>query len=243
MALELHLPDLPDVPIALGPVPAWRPPRAPTPWYQRLRDLAGTYLPLLLMLLLALGTWWLVRNTPLAESPGEPGPVRSEPDYTMRNFVVERFDKNGRLKARVQGEQLRHYADSDRIEIDQARVRAVSEDGGVTLAQARRAITNGDGSEVQLLGDARVTRSGPQGEPIEFRGEFLHAFLNTERVRSHLPVSVYRDGSEFHAAGMEYDHLSGLLRLQGHIRARLLPSKNPVSAPRPPAEGGSGKTP
>jgi lipopolysaccharide export system protein LptC len=137
---------------------------------------------------------------------------------------------------------LRHYADTDRIEIDQARVRAVAADGRATLAQARRAITNGDGSELQLLGDARINTTGPRDEPIEFRGEFLHAFLNTERVRSHLPVLVVRDGSEFRAAGMDYDHLTGLLQLQGQMRALLLPSngaaRSPKATPTTPAKKG-----
>lgn len=234
MSIELHLPDLPDVPISLGPVlqaPLAR--RAPWPWHQRARDMLATYLPLLLMGVLALGTWWLVKNTPSAQAPRDAAAPRAEPDYTMQNFVVERFDKDGRLKARIQGEQLRHYADTDRIEIDQARVRAVAADGRATLAQARRAITNGDGSELQLLGDARIDSTGPRGEPIGFRGEFLHAFLNTERVRSHLPVLVVRDGSEFRAAGMDYDHLTGLLQLQGKMRALLQPSTGAAQPLKP----------
>lgn len=223
MTLELHLPDLPDVPISVGPEPraASRP---PSPWHQRVRELLATYLPLLLMLTLALGTWWLVRNTPKADAVPDAAAPPGEPDYTMDRFVVERFDKEGRLVARIQGEHMRHYVDPDRVEVDQARVRVVAADGRVTLAQGRRAITNGDGSELQLLGDAQVTGRGPRGETIEFRGEFLHAFLNTERVRSHLPVVITRDGGEFHAAGMDYDHLSGLLQLQGQMRAQLLPS-------------------
>jgi lipopolysaccharide export system protein LptC len=241
MALELHLPDLTEGSIALGPVPARSlPPRPRLSWRQRLRELLATYLPLVLMLLLALGTWWLVKNTPPADGPREAGAPRQEPDYTMQNFVVERFDKDGRLKVRVQGEQLRHYADRDLIEIDQARVRAVSEEGRVTLARAQRAVTNGDGSEVQLIGDARVDSIGPRGEPVQFRGEFLHVFVNTERVRSHLPVLVVRDGSEFRAAGMDYDHLSGLLKLQGKIRAQLLPQQRAPSrgaAASPPSKG------
>jgi len=234
MALELHLPDLPDVPIALGPVArGGQPPRPPRPWHRGLRELLGTYLPLVLMLLLALGTWWLARNTPGADEPAPVAAARAEPDYTMQEFVVERFGKDGRLKARLQGEQLRHYTDAERIEIDRARVRAVLDDGRVLLAQARRAITNGDGSELQLLGDARVTSTGPKGEPIEFRGEFLHAFLNTERVRSHLPVKVFSEGSEFQAAGMDYDHLSGLLQLQGRMRAVLQPRGAGAAAKAP----------
>ena len=225
MALPLHLPDLSDGTVALGALPPRAlPPRAPLPWHQRARQLLATYLPLLLMGLLALGTWWLVKNTPGPDAPAEAPLSREEPDYTMDHFVVERFDKDGRLKLRLQGERLRHFADTDIIEIDEAQVRAVAEDGRVTLARSRRAVANGDGSEVQLIGDARVDSRGPRGEPIQFRGEFLHAFLNTERVRSHLPVVVTSNGSEFHAAGMDYDHLTGQLQLQGKMRALLQPS-------------------
>ena len=234
MALELHLPDLTEGSIALGPLPPrGLPPRPRLAWHQRLRELLTTYLPLLLMLLLALGTWWLVKNTPQADAPREAGGPRQEPDYTMQNFVVERFDKDGRLKVRLQGDQLRHYADRDLIEIDQARVRAVSDDRRATLARARRAVTNGDASEVQLIGDAQVDSTGPRGEPVQFRGEFLHVFVHTERVRSHLPVVVTRDGSEIRAAGMDYDHLSGQLQLQGKMRALLLPQARPPSSKSP----------
>jgi len=226
MALELHLPDLGEGPLALGPVPQRALlPRAPLPWHQRARELLATYLPLLLMGVLALGTWWLVKNTPVAEGPKVSALPREEPDYTMERFVVERFDKDGRLKLRLQGERLRHYAATDIIEVDDARLRAVAADGRVTLAQARRAVANGDGSEVQLIGNARVDSTGPGGEPILFRGEFLHAFLATEQLRSHLPVLVQREGSEFRAAGMEYDHLSGQLQLQGKMSALLQPSR------------------
>jgi lipopolysaccharide export system protein LptC len=233
MALELHLPDLEDSPITLGPVAQRATPvRAALPWHQRLREMLTTYLPVLLMLLLALGTWWLVRNTPSDDGPAEPRAPLQEPDYTMRNFVVERFDKDGRLKVRVQGEQLRHFADTNTIEVDAARVHAVSAGGRVTLAQARRALANGNGTEVQLLGDARVDSTGPKGEPIAFRGEFLHAFLDTERLRSHLPVTVTRDASQFRAAAMDYDHLSGLLQLKGKMSAVLQPSRPAAGGPR-----------
>lgn len=235
MALPLSLPDLDDSALSLRPLPSL-PSRPPQAWHQRAREVLVTYLPLLLMLMLALGTWWLVKNTPGPSAPAPAPAARDEPDYMMEGFVVERFDKLGRLKLQLRGRQLRHYAASDIMEVDGPRLRAVAEDGRVTLAQARRAVANGDGSEVQLIGDAKVDSTGPRGEPVQFRGEFLHAFANTERLRSHLPVSVTSGGSEFHAAGMDYDHLSGKLQLQGKIRARLLPS-NGAKAPAASAPG------
>lgn len=227
MSVELHLPDLPEVPISLGP-PAGAPARAPMPWHLRLRDALSSYLPLLLMALLALATWWLVKNSPRLAAPAIERPVSSEPDYIMTAFSMERFDATGRLKIRIEGERLRHFPDTDRVEIDQARIRAYAKDGRVTLATAARALGNGDGSEMQLLGGAEVTAEDAAGQPLVMRGEFLHAFLVTEQIRSHLPVLVSQGGTSLRAAAMDYDHAARRLELKGPIRAELAPK-----APRP----------
>ena len=222
MSVELHLPDLPEVPISLGPA-APGPARQPVPWHLRLRDALSSYLPLLLMALLALATWWLVKNSPRPEAARPVAAVSSEPDYTMTQFAVERFDASGRLKLRIEGAQLRHFPDTDRIEIEGAQIRAYAPDGRVTLATAKRALGNGDGSEIQLLGGAEVTAQDGSGAPLVMKGEFLHAFLVTERVKTHLPVTVRQGGSEFRAAGLEYDHAARRLDLKGPLRAVLSP--------------------
>lgn len=222
MAVELHLPDLPEVPISLGPVAGpRRSPQRRQPWHLRLRDLLSTYLPLLLMALLALGTWWLVNNTPTLFPAPTATELRREPDYRMSQFAIERFDRSGRLRVRVEGDELRHYPDTDRYEIDRARIRALAPDGQETLAVAQRALANSDISEVQLVGGAQVTSTGPQGQPLVMRSEFLHAFLNTERVLTHLPVQVNDGSNDLRAAGLAYDHRRRLLELQGRLQVVL----------------------
>ena len=224
MPVELHLPDLPEIPVVLGPPRGGGPPRLPTPWHVRLRETVSSYLPLLLMAFLALSTWWLVKHTPRADAPAGPAALRKEPDYTMSNFALQRFDRDGGLSVRIDGRQMRHFPDLDRIEVDGVRLQSWAQNGRVTRASARRAISNGDASELQLQGDATVVSAGfdaaggAPDEPIEFRGEFLHAFVATERVLSHLPVQVLRGGNDIHAAGLDYDHLAGRLELQGPVR-------------------------
>jgi len=193
-------------------------------WVRRLADAVSAYLPVLLMALLALGTWWLVKNTPLPSEDAVAGPLRHVPDYTMTNFTVQRFAADGSLGSQIEGDVLRHYPDTDTLEIDNPRIRANAPGGGLTLASARQALSNGDGSEVQLRGAARVWRQ-PAGqapgsaEVLEFRGEFLHAFLNTEQLRSHLPVVVTRGGTELRADAMDYNHLDRVVELKGRVRA------------------------
>ena len=199
-------------------------PVAAAPWYWRLLDLASAYLPLVMMALLAGGTWWLVRNAPSLDVREAAVPARHEPDYRMSRFMVQRFGADGTLKTQIEGDQLRHYPDDDTLEIDIARIRTVGTDGTVTFATARRALANGDGSEVQLLGDAHVFRPASGKEAaLDFRSEFLHAFRFVEQVRSHLPVVVTQGGNVVHAEGMEYDNLARVVTLQGRSRASFAP--------------------
>jgi lipopolysaccharide export system protein LptC len=228
----VSLPDplSPDDPLPAAPATPV-PPHGRQPWPWRLRQWLSGYLPLVLMLLLALATWWLVKNAPRPESPQGPVIPRHVPDYTMQHFTVERFAPDGHLRVRIEGEQMRHYPDTDTIEIDTVRIHAVGDDGRVTEATARRALSNGDASEVQLLGGAHVISQQPGSgtPPIEFEGEFLEAFLRTERVRSTLPVLVRQGGSVVQAQGLDYDNLNQTGRLSGRVSARFAPA--PRSAP------------
>lgn len=201
-------------------------PVAAVSWPWRLLDLSTAYLPLVMMGVLAAGTWWLVRNAPTTEVRPAAVAPRHEPDYLMKNFVVQRFGVDGALRTQIEGDQLRHYPDDDTVEVDTARIRAVATDGTVTLATARRAIANGDGSELQLLGDARVLRpASGKAQAIEFRSEFLHAFRNIEQLRSHLPVVMTQGASVVRAQGMQYDNLARVVDLKGRSSATFDPPK------------------
>jgi len=186
--------------------------------------LVSAYLPLLLMALLALGTWWLVKNTPSLSDTLEHAVLRHEPDYEMHQFTVQRFKRDGLLRAQVEGDVLRHYPDTDTLEIDNVRLRATGPDGRVTLATARHAIANGAGTEVQLLGGAEVTREAVGNEDaVNFRGEFLHVFLDTERVRSHLPVTVVKGGTRVTADSMDYSNPERLIQFGGRMHGSFEP--------------------
>ncbi len=243
-ARGLHLPDLPEVSVLIGSVsdgldvaqgaePTPRPARG-----YRLRQALSSYLPLLLMGLLAVSTGWLVKNTPQIPGPMAAGPVRQDPDYTMTGFSISRFDPQGREVLRIAGDLLRHYPATDQLDIEGVRIHAIAPDGRVTDASARRALANGDGSEVQLLGGARVTSQVEGADTLEMEGEFLHAFTRFERLRSHLPVRVRHGGAETHAGGLDYDHLARQLQFLGPVRTTLRPGRHAgeLSAAPPPKE-------
>jgi lipopolysaccharide export system protein LptC len=99
----------------------------------------------------------------------------------------------------------------------------------LVTSTGNRALSNGDASEVQLMGNARVVREaaldakGNALPRMEFQGEFLHAYVNEERVKSHKPVVLTRGGDQFTGDTFAYDNMSGIADLKGRVRGVMVP--------------------
>jgi len=190
------------------------------------------YFPLISMGLLALGTYWLVRSTPPVSGPVVQRVARHEPDYFMQDFSVRTFDATGRVRTEVLGAKARHYPDTLWLEIDSIRIRSFDEQGRMTTATAERGLTNEDSSEVQLIGNAVIVREADASKAaraaprMEYRGEFLHAFMNTERIQSHKPVELLRGKDRFTADRMEFDNVEQVMQLSGRVKGTLMPAPN-----------------
>ncbi len=196
-------------------------------------DRLTLYLPVLLMGALAMATYWLVRSTPAQSDVVAAAAVQHLPDYFMREFAVKTFDSRGKLKSEVKGRETRHFPDTDTLEIDQVLIHSFDEQGHLTTATARQALTNGDASEVTLLGDARVLRAAtvsPVGKvqpAMSFQGEQLLALVNTEQVSSKLPVILTRGKDQFTADSMNYDNQQQVIQMQGRVKGVLFPGTKP----------------
>jgi lipopolysaccharide export system protein LptC len=199
---------------------------------RRLAEHLVIYLPVLLMAALALGSYWLVRNAPLAVASSADKPLSHEADYFLKQFSIKSFTPQGSLKSELFGGQARHFADTDTIEIDNVRMHNFNQTGRLTtVTSANRAISNGDNSEIQMYGNASSVReaaadtNGVMQPKMEFKGEFLHTFVNEERLKSHLPIVIRRGSSEFTADSLDYDNVARVINLQGRVKAVLQPTK------------------
>lgn len=187
------------------------------------------YLPMVFMGLLALGSYWLVRSTPTNDGPVPARPVSHQPDYFMQKFSARTFDATGRIRTEVLGEKARHYPDTPWLEIDGIQIRSFDAQGRLTMASANRGLTKEDSSEVQLLGNAVVVREAITGKQanaaprMEYRGEFLHAFLSTEKIKSHLPVELLHGNDRFTADTLDFDNAGQVLQLRGRVHGTLVP--------------------
>ncbi len=197
-----------------------------TSWlvFRRQLDRLTLYLPLVVMALLAMGSWWLVRSMPDVWSDTSEKPARKEPDYHLENFSTQVFDAQGRRIREVLGEKARHFPDSDELHIDGVRFSAINGEGVEVNGSARQGIATGDGERVTLIGQAHVLRPAHQTTPrTEFFGERLVALQKQEKLLSDEPVEILRDSDRFNAQTLDFDMKSGQYQLSGRVRGILQP--------------------
>jgi lipopolysaccharide export system protein LptC len=199
---------------------------------RRAWDRVALYLPIMLMGIMAMSTYWLVRSAPELEEVRLEDVPRHVPDYFMREFSVRVFDAKGKLKSEIKGKEARHYPDTDTVEIDHPIIHSYSNDGRLTVANAKRALTNADGSELQLFDQAVVVRNGSDKNDVstrtQVRSDFLHLFMDTEEIRTHLPVELLRgDKDRFVGDKMHYNNLTSTIELKGRVSGVISPRQKP----------------
>ena len=195
----------------------------------RLWDRLTLYLPVALMAVLALISYWRVRTAP-GDKQAETVTVHdSSPDYYLHSFSAQSFDANGKVVRQVQGALGRHFPDTKWTEIDDFHGQTYGTGGAVMLAQSRRSLTNEEATEMQLMGSAQVLRPELQlagQEPRQravYRSEFLHVFTETGIAKSDVPVEVEYGRHRFRADSMLYDSVTQVLELKGRVKADFAP--------------------
>jgi lipopolysaccharide export system protein LptC len=208
-------------------------PRLPAPlptagWRNRLETLMA-FLPMVLLAILLWGSVWLVRNAPKAVSGPVVAKISHEPDYFANNFTLKTYSLQGDLKSFLQGKSSLHFPDTLTNLIEQPVVHSFSRSGRLTTAVAKQSLSNEDGSEIQLFGQAVVHKQGvgAQDPAMTLRSEFIHFFANTDSLVTYAPVKIERGENRFQANGLKADNLDQRFLLQGQVKVLLVPGKRP----------------
>lgn len=121
-----------------------------------------TVLAGVVLLALALGSWWLTRRA-AAPLPTAPPASAREPDYVIDNFLAHAMNPAGRPRYRLSAERLLHYPDDDTAHLIEPVLVQFLPGGARTTTRADTGVMPGDGSEILMRGNVHVTRSADTG--------------------------------------------------------------------------------
>ena len=197
-------------------------------WRTRLENI-GAFIPMVLLAALLWGSVWLLRNAPQTKLDLPDSIPPHEPDYFAQDFTLKTYSLGGDLKSFLQGRTSEHYPDTLTNLIEQPVVHTVSQSGRITTAIAKRSLSNEDGSEIQLMGQAVVHKQGLRGHDpdMTLRSDFIHLFVNTDKVLTYAPVQIERGDNRFEGQKLQADNLNQRFVLQGKVKALLVPTARP----------------
>ncbi|HLE65752.1 MAG TPA: LPS export ABC transporter periplasmic protein LptC [Burkholderiales bacterium] len=186
--------------------------------------------PLLLMLALAMLTFWLERT--VREEQLHPSLRRHDPDYLVEKFVITKFNSAGVQESTLSAAKMIHYPDDDSTELVAPRVvQAKLNEPRMTLTADRGALSH-DGEEVFLYGNVVLVREGTPDRPeARMQTSFLHVIGAKSLVRTDREVIVQEPGRALSARGMEYHNDTWQLFLRERVRGRFDPKSRIPRAP------------
>lgn len=193
--------------------------------WRRLTDLV----PLLLALVLALVTTWLVKSMPQEEN-NTPKPPANQPDYYLRNFELRRYTPTGTLHSALTGIYADHTPDQDRLRIQQPGSYAIDAQGNETHTTANRSVSDHRGQNVEMFDQVRVVHQRvadakqTRPEPIVFESNYLKTVNRQEHISTNQPVKITRGANVITGSGMDFFNSTKVVQIHGRAHATIAPT-------------------
>lgn len=176
-----------------------------------------------LMLLLAGGSFWLLKKfqqpdqSPTAQVRG------SDPDYTMDNFRYVSVAADGKVSYLVEGERLSHYPDSDDSVVSQPRLTSYYPDRPPQTLRSEKARINGDHSEVHLHDKVVLRRPPASGtDDLTVNSDYMLVLTKQDIVKSDRAVHGHQGNSSLSGIGMVADNSRRTLTLHSQVSATFV---------------------
>ena len=116
-------------------------------------------LPLLMLaVVLALGSFWLLEVRRKSGKEAGPAAARVEPDYYVENFNFVRLSATGEAQYNISGKRMVHNPADDTHTVDQPVVNSLTHERPPMTARAERAWIEQEGSKVHMYDQVRIDR-------------------------------------------------------------------------------------
>jgi lipopolysaccharide export system protein LptC len=181
-------------------------------------NLSATRLfPLVLMLALALLTFWLERT--VREDPAPAAQRSHHPDYVVERFTITDFNRAGLAESALSATRMEHFPDDDSTDLQAPRVMQAKPGQPRLALSADRGTLSQDGEELFLYDNVLVLREAAAGLPeARMQTSFLHVVRARALVRTDREVRLSEGGRAIIGRGMEYDNESRQLSLHAEVR-------------------------
>ena len=179
---------------------------------------------LLLLVLLALGSFWLLDVMRRSTEGGVPAGQRTEPDYYVEHFNFVRLAKTGQTRYHVSGERMTHNPQDDSYEIARPVMKTLSDKRPTTTIVAERALSNGDMSQVRLFKNVKMDRPASAiSKHLRLTSDYMLVLPDDDAMTTDRPVELISGTAVLYGTGMFANQATGEFSLASRVRGTFPP--------------------
>lgn len=188
-----------------------------------LMDRVRGWLPLIPLLLLLAGTYWLNQQVqPLP--PKQDKNKRHDIDYAVENFSAVTLDEKGQARYLLTSEKMWHYPDDDSTYLQGPRFVSVQNGRSPMVTSALSGKISSHGEDVFLSGEVKMVRIAQQAQDqMRFSTEYLHIDPDKDTADTDQAVVIETARDTVQAVGMRLDNKLRTIALLSNVRSTYEP--------------------
>ena len=177
--------------------------------------------PIVLIILLALFTFWVDKTVRQPTREQEQGP-ESNPDYIMENFSTYRVDHIREKHEKLLAEKMLHYVANSPHELDityfeQPRLINSKVNKPGMRVRADKANMSGD-DDIHLNGNVKVVRYDVGGKETTMTTSYLHINRDNDISKTNKPATIIQNNTIINTVGIEIDNNTHIIHLLSDVK-------------------------
>jgi lipopolysaccharide export system protein LptC len=194
-----------------------------------LNDRVARSMPLLLLLSLAILTFWLDQKVQQAPDSGDPS-LRHDPDFVIEGFSSTRMNPDGSRRYTLAAQKMVHYPDDMSTQLLGPDFVYFDRQRAPVKIKADTADISANGENAYFNGNVRLTREPYEDHPeLLLTTTYLHIIPDQDIAKTDKPATLTEGNSTVSAVGLEFDQQKETLKLLSQVKARyVLPPRSPV---------------
>jgi len=188
---------------------------------ERLRS----WLPILPLLLLLGGTYWL--NLQVQSPTSEAGKnSRHDPDYVIDNFTATSLDEKGKIRFVMSAKKMQHYPDDDTTHLEAPNLASFTAEYPPVRMTSQTGELSHKGDEIFLRDEVTIVRPAfAKQSELTFKTNYLHVLPNKNTADSNQPVTLLDARTKLNAVGMELDYKTHIVKFLSQVKTVYEPVK------------------
>lgn len=186
-------------------------------------------MPLILMGVLTLATFWLVQKNTPPEKPTLERVRLHEPDYTIKGGALSALNELGATKYRILGVKVTHYDDDASIDILAPRMRLFQAAKAPVTVRSDTGHLDGDLTILDLFDNATIFRPAQDATPTQAAtlsmlasSSYFKVLINDDIIETNRPITLQQGMSIMSSTeGGVFNNVEQSMVLTGKVKGRI----------------------